>query len=83
MGLKRTRIVDGVECSTPEFFEAIRAVNFITRYKFNWAINPKEVRDYDLEQMIEHARIIASERGLRLAQKTGLTGFIQLDVINE
>lgn len=81
--LQRTRTVDGVEgVATPEYFNALRAVNFITRQNMDWSIDPKAERDYEIEEMIEHAKEIAAERGLELTIKTNeFSGFIRLDVI--
>lgn len=66
MELKRKHIVDGIEVATPEYFNALSAVNFIIEYKIEWTINSKEKVDYDLQQMLEHVKVIAGERGRQL-----------------
>ena len=62
--VNRTRIEDGIEAATSEYFDALRAVNFITQQNFSSAIDPKEERNYNLDEMIEHTKVITSERGL-------------------
>lgn len=79
MTLKRTRILDGYEVATPEFYNAVRAVNFILRNQTPWAIDPNEKEFSNLE-MIEHARQFAYEKGYRLVEKKNLIGWTELNL---
>ncbi|MEN1990283.1 hypothetical protein [Paenibacillus hubeiensis] len=79
MELKRIRIVDGIEVASREYFNALQAVNFIDQHNMEWFIKPGEDRDYDLEQMIEHAKIIAADKGMELTVNTcHITGYLKL-----
>lgn len=80
--LQRTRTVNGVEgVATSEYFNALRAMNFISTYSMSWSIKLSEV-DYDLELMIEHAKEIVNERGYQELRVTDslAKGFIELNV---
>lgn len=78
--LQRYRNVDGVEgVATPEYFEALRAVNFMERHGFGWTLQKGE--DYSL--MIAHANEIAEERGKVIKVVTKLSGFEEMELVEE
>lgn len=74
--LQRHHIVDGVKVATPEYFEALRAVNFMERHGFGWTID--KAAEYSSDLMIEHAKEIAAERGKAIKIVTKLSGFDEL-----